>query len=236
LQSLPNNTIHMETIAKITVAKKKFAKKKIQKKKAVAPIKVIKNQVKFLPNEEFREVQLHESLKNKYAISNRGRLISFTTNMQKGRLLEGGKVDGYKILRYSIREADKLKYKYKFFYKLVAEAFLPKENEEQTFVLHLDYVRDNDLLRNLKWATREEMIAHSNRSPHVQAAREKFVSEKLGSKAVAKLDSTQVMRIKKLLALPDQKTRKSMIAKQFGITTMQLRRIETGENWGYVTI
>jgi hypothetical protein len=226
----------MEILIKKAAVKKKAVKKKKRKKKAVVVIKIIKNQVKFLPNEEFKEVALHESLKNKYAISNRGRLISFTTNMQLGRLLEGGKVDGYKILRYSIREDGKLKYKYKFFYKLVAEAFLLKETEDQNFVLHLDYVRDNDVVRNLKWATREEMIAHSNKSPHVLAAREKFVSEKSGSKAVAKLDSTQVMRIKKLLALPDQKTRKSIIAKQFGITTMQLRRIETGENWGYVTI
>jgi len=26
-----------------------------------------------------------------------------------------------------------------------------------------------------------------------------------------------------------------MIAKQFGISTMQLHRIKTGENWGHVT-
>lgn len=226
----------MEILIKKAAIKKKAVKKKKRKKKAVVVVKVIKNQVKFLPNEEFKEVALHESLKNKYAISNRGRLISFTTDMQKGRLLEGGMIDGYKILRYSVREDDKLKYKSKFFYKLVAEAFLPKESEEQTFVLHLDYVRDNDVIRNLKWATREEMLAHSNKSPHVIASRAKFVEEKAGSKATSKLNSTQVMRIKKLLALPDQKTRKTIIAKQFGITTMQLRRIETGENWGYVTI
>ncbi len=226
----------MEIITKKTAVKKKTIKKKKRKKKIIAIKKVIINQVKFLPNEEFKEVQLNESLKNRYAISNRGRLISFTKDMINGRLLEGGLADGYRILRYRITEDGKIKYKYNFFYKLVAEAFLVKESEGQTFVLHLDYVRDNDLVRNLKWATREEMLAHSNKSPHVLAARAKFVSEKTGSKAVSKLDSTQVMRIKKLLALPEQKTRKSMIAKQFGITTMQLRRIETGENWGYVTI
>jgi hypothetical protein len=226
----------MEIITKKTAVKKKTVKKKKRKKKIIAIKKVIINQVKFLPNEEFKEVQLHESLKNRYAISNRGRLISFTKDMMEGRLLEGGLADGYRILRYRITDEGKTKYKYNFLYKLVAEAFLPKEFEEQTFVLHLDYVRDNDLVRNLKWATRQEMLAHSNKSPAVLAARAKFVAEKAGSKATSKLNSTQVMRIKKMLARPDLKTRKSIIAKQFGITTMQLRRIETGENWGYVTI
>lgn len=226
----------MEKITKKVSVKKKKVKKKKSKKKAIVIVKAIVNQVVFLPNEEFREVQLHESLKNRYAISNRGRLISFVNDKQKGRLLSGSLTDGYRILRYSFQEEGKRKYKYNFYYKLVAEAFLPKESDDQTFVLHLDYVRDNDLVRNLKWATREEMLAHSNKSPHVLAARAKFVEEKSGSKAVSKLNSTQVMRIKKMLALPEQKTRRSMIAKQFGITTMQLRRIESGENWGYITI
>lgn len=226
----------METSIKKTAVKKKVVKKKKRKKKVIAKVKVIKNQVKFYPNEEFREVVLNEALKLKYAISNKGRLISFTTDMQLGRLLSGGLQDGYKIIRYSINNGEKRFYKYNFFYKLVAEVFLPKLSEEHTFVLHLDYVRDNDDVKNLKWATREEMLAHSNKSPHVQAARAKFVSEKLGSKAVAKVTSTQVMRIKKMLARPDLKTRKTIIAKQFGITTMQLRRIETGENWGHVEV
>ncbi len=73
--------------------------------------------------------------------------------MQKGRLLSGGLTDGYKIIRYSIREDGKVKYKYNFFYKLVAEVFLQKETDDQTFVLHLDYVRDNDDIKNLKFAS-----------------------------------------------------------------------------------
>lgn len=226
----------MEPIAKKVAVKKKAVKTKKRKKKVVAVVKEIKNQIRFYPNEEFREIQIHEFLKLRYAISNKGRLISYSNDMLKGRLLQGGLVDGYRILRYSVKEEGKVKYKSQFFYKLVAQAFIPKISDEQTNVLHLDYVRDNDDVKNLQWATRPEMIAHSNRSPHVLAARAKFVESKAGSKAVSKLDSTKVMRIKKMLARPDLKTRKSIIAKQFGITTMQLRRIETGENWGYVTI
>jgi hypothetical protein len=42
--------------------------------------------------------------------------------------------------------------------------------------------------------------------------------------------------IKRKLSDPKRKTRMKMIAKQFGISEMQLYRIKTGENWGHVTI
>ena len=51
-----------------------------------------------------------------------------------------------------------------------------------------------------------------------------------------KLTSTQVIRIKKMLQRPDNKTRLVMIAKQFNITTQQLYRIRTGENWGHIKV
>lgn len=44
------------------------------------------------------------------------------------------------------------------------------------------------------------------------------------------------MLIKKILSKPDQRTRLKMIAKQFGVSEMQIRRIKSGENWGQVKI
>jgi len=44
------------------------------------------------------------------------------------------------------------------------------------------------------------------------------------------------MVIKKLLANPKQTTRLKMIAKQFGVSEMQIRRIKSGENWGYIKV
>jgi uncharacterized protein YjcR len=44
------------------------------------------------------------------------------------------------------------------------------------------------------------------------------------------------MLIKKLLAKPEQKTRLKMIAKQFGVSEMQIRRIKSGENWGHINV
>ena len=51
-----------------------------------------------------------------------------------------------------------------------------------------------------------------------------------------KLTSTQVIRIKKMINDPNRKTRLKIIAKQFGISEMQLYRIKSGENWGHIEV
>lgn len=187
------------------------------------------------PGEEFREIDIEKSLKFRYAISNYGRLASFSEKITEGNILNGGIIDGYRIFRYTIRVDGKKTYKYYFFYKLVAKYFIPKTSEEQTYVLHLDYVRDNDVLRNLKWATREEMIAHGKKSPHVIRAKQNLLEHNIKADG-KKLTSTKVILIKKMLQNPERKTRLKMIAKQFGISETHLKRIERGENWGHIKV
>ncbi|MET0760489.1 MAG: hypothetical protein ABWZ56_08720 [Flavobacterium sp.] len=195
----------------------------------------MKNKIILYPGEEFREFEIEKSLKFRYAISNYGRLASFSDKIEEGNLLIGGKRDGYNIFSYRFREDGKLNYKYRFFYKLVAELFIPKTSEEQTYVLHLDYVRDNDVLRNLKWATREEMLAHGKKSPHVIRAKQRLLEHNIKADG-KKLTSTQVIRIKKMLQNPERKNRLKMIAKEFNISQTHLKRIETGENWGHIKV
>jgi len=50
-----------------------------------------------------------------------------------------------------------------------------------------------------------------------------------------KLTETKVKLIKRKIFDPNRRTRMKMIAKQFGISEMQLYRIKSGENWGSVT-
>lgn len=188
------------------------------------------------PNEEFQEIIFNQKHKLNYAISNKGRLVSYKHTMRDAKLLKGGLQDGYRIFRYKIVTDGNASYYHMFFYKMVAEKFLIKQSENQKFILHLDFERSNDDVRNLMNATREEMLAHSAESPHVIAAQKKFIEGRFGTDAASKLDSTKVMHIKKLLANPNRKTRKKMIAKQFGVSVMQIRRIETGENWSQVEI
>ena len=54
---------------------------------------------------------------------------------------------------------------------LVADNFIPKTSEDQVFILHLDRIRHNDKVENLKWATKEEQIEHAKKSPFVIASR-----------------------------------------------------------------
>jgi len=191
--------------------------------------------LRIFPLEEFREIELEDKLKFRYAISNYGRLISFTNSFEDGRILKGGMVEGYRIFRYRTRQGDKFSYKHKFFYKLVAECFLEKTSDEQTCILHLNYNRKNDAVNNLKLATREEMLRHYNASPNVQLARKKQKEQKV-IRDGHKLTITQVMLIKKRIFNPKNKTRMKIIARQFGISEMQLYRIKSGENWGHVKV
>lgn len=191
--------------------------------------------LRIYPTEKFKEVELEKELLFRYAISNFGRLISFTDKFEDGRILKGSLTEGYRMFRYKIRQPDKIAYKHKFFYKLVAEYFLEKSSDDQTYVLHLDHNLKNDFVNNLKWATREEMLQHQKTSPKVQKARKKLI-EHNKNRDGHKLTTTKVMLIKKQLANPKRRTRMKMIAKQFGISEMQLYRIKTGENWGHVKI
>jgi hypothetical protein len=191
--------------------------------------------IRIYPNEQFKEIELDYSLKLRYAISNKGRLISFSENIEDCRLLKGSLSDGYPIFSFRIKKDGKSISKCLFLYKLVAQYFIPKQSEEQKYVLHLDYSRNNDDVNNLRWATKAEMLEHWNKSPKVIQARKNLIEQNLKADG-RKLTTIRVMLIKKILAQPEQKTRLKMIAKQFGVSEMQIRRIASGENWGHVKI
>jgi hypothetical protein len=191
--------------------------------------------IRLYPNEEFKEIVLEDKLKLRYAVSNKGRLISFVDNIKFARELKGAMTDGYRLFKYKLYNDGEIINKHLFIYKLVAQYFIPKTSEDQIHILHLDRKRDNDDYQNLKWATKEEMAEHRRNSPYVKQARLNLVKHNLASNG-RKLTVTKVILIKKILARPDQTTRLKMIAKQFGVSEMQIRRIKSGENWSQVKI
>ena len=191
--------------------------------------------IRLLANEEFKEITLEHKLKLRYAVSNKGRIISFINDIHFARELKGGTADGYRLFKYKIFKEGKIYNKHYFISKLVAENFIPKTSDEQTYVLHLDYKRDNDDYTNLKWATKSEMLEHSKNSPHVKKAFEKLIEHNIKADG-RKLTVTKVIHIKKLLAKPNQTTRLKMIAKQFGVSEMQISRIKSGENWSHIKV
>ena len=198
-----------------------------------------------ISSEKFKEVELDGKARFRYAISNFGRLISFTETFEDGRVVKGSITEGYRIFRYKIfkKSPKKIEYKHKFFFKLVAEQFLTKTSSDQIYVLHLDHDLSNDFVSNLKWATKEEMLQHQNTNPKVLKAREvskqqllEYQKKREKEGKGLKLTSTQVMLIKKMLSNPERTTRQKIIARQFGISEMQLYRIKSGKNWGQVKI
>jgi hypothetical protein len=207
----------------------------------------VEEKFEFLPNEVFKEISLgedDEKLQLRYAISNHGRLVSFSRwdDLAYGRIIKGSKTDGYRTWHYTVRDdKNKIRYRHRFFYRLVAEYFLPKTSDEQVYVLHLDRKRDNDNVENLQWATKAEMLEHSRKSPYVKIAKKKQLWRLAEYRAKRKhegnkLNSTQVMGLKKKLLDPNRKTRLKILAKRYGVTTMTLHRIKTGENWGHIKV
>ena len=195
--------------------------------------------LRIYPNEVFKEISFGEDgfrLKNFYAISNFGRLVSYKDNIQNGQIIKGCLKDGYRVWQYRHVVEGKRIYRHHFLYKLVAEYFLPKPLAEQKYLLHLNYNRSNDRVENLKWATYEEMKAHRYYSPSVLKWREENLPNLWEAKGGRTLTDTQVLILKKKLLDPNRKTRMKILARQFGVTEMQLHRIKTGENWGEVQV
>lgn len=190
---------------------------------------------RLFPGEEFKEIEIKDKLKLKYAISNYGRALSFSDNIETGRLLKIFPSNGYNYFRYVLYVNGKRVYKNTFMKKLVAQYFIPKPSEEHKHVIHLDYNRLNDHVKNLKWVTTAEQRAHNNKSPLVIESLKKLHEHRRNSDG-NKLTEVQVKILKKKLLDPNRKTRLKILARQFGVTEMTLHGIRTGENWGHIKV
>ena len=160
--------------------------------------------------------------REKIHISSHGRLKSFKTE-EKGRILKFATVRGYKTITLRLADGGRRSY---YIHKLVADHFLKKDDDAQRYVIHLDHNKENNQMENLKWATKEQKEKHQQENPLWRE----------GITRSAKLTESKVRLIKERIFDPNRKTRMKMIARQFGISEMQLYRIKSGENWGHVTI
>ncbi len=157
-----------------------------------------------------------------YEVSNFGRLRSFQNNPD-GKILKGSVIQGYRSLNIRLPKGKSFN---RYIHKLVAEYFLDTPSEDKKYVIHKDYDKHNNVVSNLSWVTKEEMIEHNRTNPNVLNRQRPVKSKNY------KLNESKVRMIKKLLK--SDSTRLKMIAKQFGITHTQLNRIRSGENWGHV--
>jgi len=203
------------------------------RKSGSGPVNIYTNKkIRLFVGEEYKEIQGIRS-KKKYAITSFGRLISYFNQLEDGAILKTG--DGtiaHNIWHFMI--GDKLKSMY--IYHLVAEYFIEKPSPLHKYVIHKDHNKGNNTIGNLAWCTLEEQKKHAKTD---EVAIERKKNQPFRSQATGKgmkLTVGKVKLIKKILADPKRNTRLKMIAKQFGISAMQLYRIQTGENWAWVKI
>ncbi|TDB61175.1 NUMOD4 domain-containing protein [Arundinibacter roseus] len=160
-----------------------------------------------------------------YEVSNYGRLKSFQSDPEEGTIIKGSVIQGYRSLNIRVTGGRTIN---RYVHKLVADYFLKKTSDEQKYVIHLDFDKQNNFHQNLKWVTKTEMTEHNRENPA-------FINRVMPRRTSNyKLTETKVRMIKKLLK--NENNRLKMIAKQFGITHTQLNRIRSGENWKHVTL
>jgi len=179
---------------------------------------MIKNR---LINEEWKAFHLNDcdhSIEAFY-VSNYGRVIRKKPKQVEYRITAYVKAAKFKMFYFKKKGNKHASF---YVHRAVAILFIDNPNDNK-FVIHIDHNPTNNEAENLKWVNRAELSTHQLLNP----TRKKNCN--------AKLNEGKVRLIKRKLFNPNNKTRRKTIAKQFGISTMQLYRIQTGENWGHVT-
>lgn len=160
-----------------------------------------------------------------YEVSNYGRLRSFQSGDEKGTIIRGSVIQGYRSLNIRLSGGKTIN---RYVHKLVATFFVKGQSDLNKYVIHLDFDKQNNRAENLKWVTKDQMVEHNRKNPSV-------INRKVPHRTRNyKLTESKVKVIKKMLR--NEKNRLKTIAKQFGITHTQLNRIRSGENWRHVTL
>lgn len=168
---------------------------------------------------DYREDNWKEDYK--IGLSNYGRVRSYAANPE-GNIIQGGNINGYKTINVKLENGKRRNF---YLHKLIGKAFLDGD-EEATSVIHKNHDKTDNRLTNLKWANHQERYQHQKTSPLDIERRSS------GKRHYTKLSYAQAKILKKKLLDPNRRTRLKVLAKQFGVSEMQLHRIKTGENWG----
>lgn len=154
----------------------------------------------------------------RYALTNYGRVISYSETPEDGRFLKPSLIRGYPALSFTKKNGRQTF----LIHRLVAEHFLRKPSVRHRFVIHLNLKKEDNYSNNLKWTTAEEKNRHTVKNR---------VENEIGN---YKLNADRVRIIKKKMLKGNNRLK--TIAKQFGVSDMQIHRIKTGENWAHVKI
>lgn len=178
-------------------------------------------------NERWRKVITKFPTKTcDYYVSDYGRAKSVDKSTERENLLKGSilKSTGHRTLNLRLKDN---KNQHVYIHKFIAEHFVDKKSNDQCFVVHSDNNKNNNHWSNLIWKNQKELTEFQiKHGVFKKENRKKPTNEKMSAEKVRLL----LKRIK------EGKTKKKILAKSFGITPMQLNRIERGENWGHVRL
>ncbi|HON18434.1 MAG TPA: HNH endonuclease [Salinivirgaceae bacterium] len=172
--------------------------------------------LKPIENEQWRFVT---NTNQNYSISNYGRVMSFVHN-KNGKLLKLSVGRGTKTVSLNFVDGRKTV----LVHRLVAEAFLPKEQEDMDHVIHIDGNPLNNQVSNLAWVRRDECFKYVLSRLH---ERNRSNPRKLRV-TNSKLSPNEIGMLKSLLA---KGVKQKLLAKMFRISEMQVSRIKRGLNW-----
>jgi hypothetical protein len=168
-----------------------------------------------------------KELRNKYAVSSQGRIASYKEEvMEDGKLLKGSLTTGYRTLNLH-RPGHKGTL---YIHRELARLFIKRPGARYKYVIHKNHNKLDNSVRNLSWATLEDMIDHQQKSPAKVAYKKRQASRETG----LKLTAAKVRRIKELLQKQDRKVTIKQLATKYEVSEMTMYRIKSGENWGRV--
>ena len=160
-----------------------------------------------------------------YYISDHGRAKSVDKVTKKENFLKGSTLpSGHHTLNLRLKGN---KNQHIYIHKFVAEQFIEKDSEDQCFAVHIDGDKANNHWENIAWKNQKELT-------EFQFKNGSFIKRSLNPLNHVKMTEEKVRLLKK--RIKEGRTKKKILAKSFGITTMQLNRIERGENWGHVKL
>ncbi len=169
----------------------------------------------------------YHKLKKKYALSSLGRAASFIEGISEdGKILNGSLTSGYRTLNLHLEKANGTLY----LHREIAKIFCKKPSEKHKFVIHLNHKKEDNHIKNLKWATMAEVSVHQQKSP-LKIAYKKLQANKAEG---IKLNAVKVKAIKETMNNPKRKLTYKLLAAKYGVSEMTLYRIKSGENWASV--
>lgn len=168
-----------------------------------------------------------KELRNRYAVSSLGRIASYREDILKdGKLLNGSLTTGYRTLNLH-RPGHKGTL---YIHREIAKLFLKRPSPRYKYVIHKNHDKLDNSVKNLQWATLEQMIEHQQESPAKVAYKERQANREVG----LKLTAAQVRKIKEQLNKQNRRLTIKQLADKYGVSEMTMYRIKSGENWGRI--